>query len=126
MTTALASWVPASQALVAGTGTGRASLRHRLSASRQVKASTARLPSSATRVGSAISVDFSVPWSSASAGTATTGTSSRDPVRAVSAAYSLPRPAAYAVSAATTAGSAAPSSPGNSGSATVSPCTPQP
>ena len=50
---------PASQALAAGTGTGRASGRHRSSASRQVKARTAGLPSCPTRVGSAISVDFS-------------------------------------------------------------------
>ena len=94
MTTALASCAPACQTWRAVTGTGLASGRHPVSDGRQVKASTARLPSLPSRVGRAISLAFSrrsprpgpaappgpaaVPSTGvASASTATTGTSSR-------------------------------------------------
>ena len=99
MTTALASLAPDCQTWAAGTGTGRASGRHRASEAALVNAGRAARPSLPITVGRAISLDFSWrsppgPGASSAASRATTGTIRRAESSAASTACSLARPAA--------------------------------
>ena len=92
------SWASARSAWGSGTATGRASARQRASDATEVKAGSARRPSGAWMVGTAMSLVLSRRSPSgpvsASPSTATTGTSSRAAGSAATTSSSAARSAA--------------------------------